>query len=500
MKKTSIAMTIFLAFILLLTGCETRQTPSESSSIQGEVIITGEIKNRDFYPHVNELVLHLPFFKKGQTSYTTDITDDNRFYFSFQLHAEMCEVSIKPYAEHLYVQPGDSIHLSIDFKDILNPVITGDGAELNRQMSLYTEGGYYMEGYRIWNDFKTNAEFEQLMEKEYQERLNRYEEYAAKHQPSEKVKKYINEMLKADYYKAYLEHLCQCRYNRIESIDYTLYADKMKEAAPLFNSKVITNAHFLLAESIYAYLRVLDKKTQTNAPSQTLEGVLSPMKDTPAMPYLFALGLSSSLYHLNDTTYFNMQKENFDRYIDTPYLRNAILKMQQSKKGYLENPKPISDYILYGRYQDAVKALPIMPHMKPFYDLLNKHQGKMIYLDFWAPWCPPCLAEMEPLKELRKRYAPEDIVFITICRSKDRKRFEEVLEKNGMHVPGIEHILTGDWPNDDRLYMMYNQLNVNSFPYYFIINREGVIVNYGNMMRPSYPGTAECMDEWLEKG
>ena len=35
-------------------------------------------------------------------------------------------------------------------------------------------------------------------------------------------------------------------------------------------------------------------------------------------------------------------------------------------------------------------------------------------------------------------------------------------------------------------------------PYFFIINREGVIVNYGSMMRPSYPGTAECIEEWLE--
>ena len=45
---------------------------------------------------------------------------------------------------------------------------------------------------------------------------------------------------------------------------------------------------------------------------------------------------------------------------------------------------------------------------------------------------------------------------------------------------------------------MYNQLNVNSYPYYFIINREGVIVNYVSMMRPSYPGTAECIEKWLK--
>jgi hypothetical protein len=45
---------------------------------------------------------------------------------------------------------------------------------------------------------------------------------------------------------------------------------------------------------------------------------------------------------------------------------------------------------------------------------------------------------------------------------------------------------------------MYNQLNIDGIPYFFIINREGVIVNYGSMMRPSYPGTSECIEKWLE--
>lgn len=67
-----------------------------------------------------------------------------------------------------------------------------------------------------------------------------------------------------------------------------------------------------------------------------------------------------------------------------------------------------------------------------------------------------------------------------------------------MHVPGIEYIYATDLQDKDHVHKMYNQLNVHSIPHYFIINREGVIVNYGSKIRPSYPGTGERIDKWIK--
>lgn len=492
-------LSLFLLSLLLLCGCSTRNEQEPSSTPQGEVIITGEVKNRDFYPHVKELVLRLPFFKEGQVTYTTDITEDNRFYFSFTLHAEMCEVAIKPYMEHLYVQPGDSIHLEIDFKDMLHPIVSGHGAELNEQMNRFTEGGYYMKDYNLWGKLKNNENFEEQMEKEHQERIRRYEEFVQKHQPSEKTKQYIGNLLKADYYTAWFFFQNRTAYEQKAKIDARPHDRKLKEAAALLESQVITDAHFRMSQEMHDFLHVSNEKFPYQIKDITPEEVLTPLKDTPALPYLYARSLSSSLYEQNDTSYFDRQKENFDRYIQSPYLRNSILQIHQSKKGFQENPKPVSDYLLYGRNQDQIKSQGLMPHMKPFYDLLEKHRGKMIYLDFWTPRCPPCLTEMEPLKELRKKYSTDDIVFIAICRDDSRERFNDVLNKYGMHVSGIEHIYATDLQDKDHVHKMYNQLNVHSIPHYFIINREGVIVNYGSKIRPSYPGTSECIDKWIEK-
>ncbi|MBR5803806.1 MAG: TlpA family protein disulfide reductase [Bacteroidaceae bacterium] len=497
-KKSLLIVTLtIIQTILLLCGCKHEKTMTEEVPMQGKVFISGHIKNRDLYPHINDIVLELPFFDEGQITYTSLINSENNFYFNFQLHSQMCEVAINPYIEHLYVQPGDSINLEIDFKDLLNVVIDGNGAELNKQFTSFIEGGYYIQDYRIWKDFTTNEEFEQLMEQEYQERLHRYDEYVTKYQPNEKVKEYISQLIKADYYTALFQYAIYCQIYGMEGFDLNRYANRLGEASLLLDNRVITNAHFRLSKEIYSYLFRINERFQNHDQTVTMDDIFSPMKDTHAMPYLYTQSLASSLYELNDTTYFNQYKECFDQYVKSPYLRNTVLQLQQSKKNYQENPKPVSDYILYGNYQDGVKALKSMSYMECFYNLLNSHRGKMIYIDFWNPGCPPCMHEMKPLKELRQKFSIEDIVFISICNNNNKELVKKVLDTYEMHIPGIEHVLTIDWPNGNESNKLYNQLNVNSLPYYFIINREGVIVNYGSMMRPSYHGTEECIKQWL---
>ena len=82
-------LSILLLSILLLCGCQANQQNPSSSTPEGEVIIKGIVKNRDFYPHIEELILKLPFFEEGQTSYTTPIASDNSFHFNFSLKSEI---------------------------------------------------------------------------------------------------------------------------------------------------------------------------------------------------------------------------------------------------------------------------------------------------------------------------------------------------------------------------------------------------------------------------
>ena len=177
-----------------------------------EIIITGKVLNREFYPQEKELTLIIPFFRDMENQYRTPIQEDGSFYFTFPVYAKIREVSIRNYAEHLYVHPGDSIHLEIDFKDMFHPKVTGDAEKLNQEILAFTESGYYyMRDYGIRHDLSVE-DFEAELKKEYNTRLERRAEYLQKYNPMQDVVMFTEELLKQDYYYTILVYASQCQY------------------------------------------------------------------------------------------------------------------------------------------------------------------------------------------------------------------------------------------------------------------------------------------------
>jgi thiol-disulfide isomerase/thioredoxin len=45
---------------------------------------------------------------------------------------------------------------------------------------------------------------------------------------------------------------------------------------------------------------------------------------------------------------------------------------------------------------------------------LADYKGRVVVLNFWATWCPPCLAEMPDLERLAQRYSGDGVVVLTV--------------------------------------------------------------------------------------
>ncbi len=105
---------------------------------------------------------------------------------------------------------------------------------------------------------------------------------------------------------------------------------------------------------------------------------------------------------------------------------------------------------------------------------LSDYSGKVILLDFWATWCPPCRVEIPGFIELQNEYKEKGLQVIGV--SLDQKGWGVVkpfMEEYGINYPIV--LLT-----DQNVYNAYQELlspNMRgSIPFTFILDKQGVIV------------------------
>ena len=103
---------------------------------------------------------------------------------------------------------------------------------------------------------------------------------------------------------------------------------------------------------------------------------------------------------------------------------------------------------------------------------LSKYKGKVVILDFWATWCPPCVREIPNLKKIYKEFGKKDFEIISIALERKPDEFAKnyVIE----HEMNWTHIISR--AKGRELAGMYK---IRYIPTMFILNKEGKIVANG---------------------
>jgi len=120
---------------------------------------------------------------------------------------------------------------------------------------------------------------------------------------------------------------------------------------------------------------------------------------------------------------------------------------------------------------------------------LSDYLGKYVYIDVWATWCSPCVAEIPALKELNKQYAEKDIVFLSISIDKKRahQTWKDMIKEKEMK--GVQLFAPNDWSTQ-----FVQDYGISSIPRFILIDKEGKIIN-SNAPRPSDPNLVKVFDE-----
>lgn len=62
-------------------------------------------------------------------------------------------------------------------------------------------------------------------------------------------------------------------------------------------------------------------------------------------------------------------------------------------------------------------------------------KGSVVFLNFWATWCPPCREEMPSMERLRQKMSGEKLVMLTILSNDNPAAATSLAEKIGFHFP-----------------------------------------------------------------
>lgn len=60
---------------------------------------------------------------------------------------------------------------------------------------------------------------------------------------------------------------------------------------------------------------------------------------------------------------------------------------------------------------------------------LQDFKGRVVYLDFWATWCPPCRKSFPWMDEMHERYKEDGLTIIAVSVDKKRELIEEFIKK-----------------------------------------------------------------------
>ena len=125
---------------------------------------------------------------------------------------------------------------------------------------------------------------------------------------------------------------------------------------------------------------------------------------------------------------------------------------------------------------------------KKLEELIAKHQGKVVLVDYWATWCGPCVENFPHTVELAKKYRAEGLATIAVSFDllDDEPKVREFL---ATQEAGFDHLLSiYDGVNQRAA----NDFDVEALPQYRLYDRQG-------KLRERWEGTTDEMESKIQQ-
>ena len=98
---------------------------------------------------------------------------------------------------------------------------------------------------------------------------------------------------------------------------------------------------------------------------------------------------------------------------------------------------------------------------------LSSQKGKVVFLDFWATWCPPCRASIPEVERLYEKYNGKNVAFFGVNVENDPAAVKDFVQRKGIQYT----VLLGD----EKVSRAYG---IQGIPTFYIIDQQGNIAGH----------------------
>jgi thiol-disulfide isomerase/thioredoxin len=460
--------------LLIISSCLTLSAVAredEPQWIEKKIVISGNVVN--FSNHQNNRTIQIIFrdFFEVQKTYTATINQDGTFKFSFLLPNAQEFFLEYGSLTTLYCSPGDSLSLEIDADIWSDPSNTkphgefyvkvngGTAAELNKNilkfLNVLPTLGYF--GDNDLNAIKTKSP------KEYREYISSREAvYRGQLKKFNKVSKtdktfrtWVDKRLKFESWNDlmrfawYNPHLNGIKRDSLKlPDDYYSFLENYDMSDR--DIKTINHVDFLHELIRYSFERNIDLTVPF---IECIKRYTSGFTQELALTYMFVNSLKAQ--HLN-----LVEDEYKQETITDPYLRKLINSKVEALKVSLANQNTKGANLLDVKSSITTELLQTIS---------TKYKGKVIFIDFWGPWCAPCMQEMPSSKEVQHYFEGKGVVFLFLANRTKDDSWRATIANNG---------LTGEHLNltNDQFNILSSQFDISGVPHYTLIDKKGDIV------------------------
>ncbi|MFD2965794.1 TlpA family protein disulfide reductase [Sphingobacterium bambusae] len=472
---------ICICSLLVIFSCElTRGSCIDTASIvAGTSKITGDISTLD---NVNRsdisVIVQVPYMISGEhINYETVVDRSGNFSLEFDVEAKKTIVSL--YADidpskvfTIEVLNGNVTKVNISYDSSLNAKFTEVKPLQNkRDISRTIELLHKMLTYRtepipLYN--KSPDEYLNYIGRAVSERLEIFvnKDTSLSKEAKEGISDELRLLMYAHHALDYNNEMTRNYYNvtqdresepEIHQIDrsYYRFLKDLNLNMPDFQQRFAFPEfqRYILRDEVLDIPLIGDKEITTWIAS--VKDILADLINLNEGSYYDILAANVYARQLNEELkpLSQRQKDNITKY----WKNNEVSKILFRKNEQVTDLNKVKSPVV-------INETPQVPNNKIMETIVSKYKGKVVFIDFWATWCGPCLEAMRKFRDTKAEFLDKDVVFVYITNSSSPpKLWEEKIK--GI---GNEHY----YLTDDQWIQIMDDFDFESIPSYLIYNKE----------------------------